>query len=273
MDRKLFSQVLKDASIDISREYLRLYQLFYKKNLSAPGYRFFSLRDACANSFSKMSFRGTCISLDDFDSFYSYHFKEKPDDFDLNYLLTFCEYSYNLVLQCDDFNLIIHIANFEQFRIDFIQQIRLVVNSIGYMEFNNNGITDFVPKDQAAISVSEIVDKNLSYRIIEYNHHTMKGDLEKKRSVLLVLADKLEPQRKKLSGINKTLESDIFFMFNKMNIRHNNVDSGKSAMVSSMDNEELERWYDDTYQMCLLAFLELDNLERKQRVSDLKRLL
>ena len=37
-----------------------------------------------------------------------------------------------------------------------------------------------------------------------------------------------------------------------------------------MTEEEIEQWYDDTYQMCLLAFLELDHLDRKNRIDKLK---
>ena len=36
-----------------------------------------------------------------------------------------------------------------------------VVEAIGYMPNMKDGVTDFVPKDQAAISVAEIVDSNL----------------------------------------------------------------------------------------------------------------
>ena len=59
-----------------------------------------------------------------------------------------------------------------------------------------------------------------------------------------------------------------------MNIRHNNVDpdlKGKyKAYVARMPNDELEKWYDETYQMCLLAFLQLENLARKVEFDELK---
>ena len=139
---------------------------------------------------------------------------------------------------------------------------------------SGGGITDFVPKDATVISAAEIVNKEVSYKIIEYNHHSMKGDIERKRSVLLMLADQLEPQREKLKQINSRLESDLFFLLNNVNLRHNNSDLGNKSYynpcVAAMNNDEIEQWYDDTYQMCLLAFLELDNLDRKARVNQLK---
>ena len=39
---------------------------------------------------------------------------------------------------------------------------------------------------------------------------------------------------------------------------------------AKMTQDELEGWYDETYQMCLLAFLELDNVERTKKVAQLK---
>ena len=102
----------------------------------------------------------------------------------------------------------------------------------------------------------------------------MKGDLDRKKATLIVLADKLEPRRSELKTINPNLEDDLFFLFNNVNLRHNNIDpNGKNyeKTVSAMKNCELEKWYDNVYQMCLLAFLELDHIERKNRVKKLKK--
>ena len=103
----------------------------------------------------------------------------------------------------------------------------------------------------------------------------MKGDLDIKRSTIIALADKLEPQRKTLGQINSSLESDLFFLLNNINLRHNNSDpaGGKKyhPVVAGMSNDELEKWYDEIYQMCLLAFLELDNADRKDKINKLKQ--
>ena len=87
------------------------------------------------------------------------------------------------------------------------------------------------------------------------------------------MADQLEPRRVELAAINKELANTVFFMFNNMNIRHNNSTEGDKnyrEVVAKMTQDELEGWYDETYQMCLLAFLELDNVERTKKVSQLK---
>ena len=38
------------------------------------------------------------LSMDDFDDFYGYSFEKIPSDFNLDYLISFCEYSYNLAV-------------------------------------------------------------------------------------------------------------------------------------------------------------------------------
>ena len=268
MSRIPFSQVLKNAKIDIRREYDRLYGLFYIDPLYSSNGT--TIRNVCARYFLRYPFRDTCVSLDDFDDIHEYHFAKVPSDFDLDYLISFCEYSYNLAKNipagslCSEWNEAIHF---------YLQQINLVVEKIGYMANTQDCIiTDFVPKDQVAISVAEIVDPNLSYRVIEYNHYSMKGDLERKKETLLALGDKLEPLRPKLKQINASLASDIFFLLNTLNIRHNNTDAGKkqNPFVADMDEKTIEQWYDDLYQTLLLAFLELDHLDRKSRIEHIK---
>ena len=73
---------------------------------------------------------------------------------------------------------------------------------------------------------------------------------------------KSSPKRKELQVLNKQLSEDIFFMLNNMNLRHNNrskKDMTKyKEYVAKMSKARLEKWYDELYQMLLLAFLLLD---------------
>ena len=143
------------------------------------------------------------------------------------------------------------------------------------MQTSQDGYTIFVEKDAAAISVSEILPSDLSYKVIEYNHHSMKGDIDGKKAILKLMADQLEPRGKELNHIDGQFKKDLFNAFNNMNIRHNNTDQKDSGnyrkYVAEMDKAELEKWYDEIYQMCLLAFMRLEHTARKPKFDELMR--
>lgn len=273
MERRNFAQILEAANIDIKREYDRLYSSFYlQKNYDMYG-NCYSLKEHCAMNFINIPFRGTCLSLDDFDDFYDIHFEKVPSNFDLNYLILFCEYTYNLVLylNCNMQLLYTGVNSPQQI---YLQQIIKVIEIIGYMTVQKDGITIMVPKSQEAIAVSEIVSPTLSYKVIEYNHHALQGNIEAKKAILLLLANQLEPKRNQLKNVNRLLETNIFFLYNSMNIRHNNCDINSNSYkeyTANMSKKNLEIWYDEIYQLSLLAFLELDNIERINRIEELKR--
>lgn len=270
MARKTFAQVLKDANVDIEREYERLYQLFYKIKIPNSNGTATTLYEICEMGFMSFPHRGTCLSLDDFNDFYGFHFEQKPSNFDVDYLINFCEYSYNLAIFQQGNGIMPFLSPATQ----YIQQILKVIESIGYMHLSEDGISIFVPKSQPAIVVSEMLPPNLSYKVIEYNHHSMKGNLERKQATLKLLADQLEAKKKELNNLNSSLSGDLFYLLNNLNIRHNNIDpdsKGYKKGVADMSNDELEEWYDKTYDICLYAFMTLDQADRNAKVKALKQ--
>lgn len=82
------------------------------------------------------------------------------------------------------------------------------------MQSSQDGFIIFIEKDPAAISVaeSELIPEGLSYKLISYNHHSMKSNLDAKRQTLLILADLLEPQRGALEYIEKQFASFVLFI-------------------------------------------------------------
>ena len=98
--------------------------------------------------------------------------------------------------------------------------------------------------------------------------------MQEKKNTILKLAELLEAKRPQLSKVDSGFCNDLFYLFNNLNLRHNNIDpsmKGKfKQAVAEMSPEELEHWYDETYQMCLLAFLRLEQEERKIEVDKLK---
>lgn len=130
-----------------------------------------------------------------------------------------------------------------------------------------------VENDPAITAVVEVVDPHLVAPILQYNHHLLHGQLDEKKKILLTLGSDLEARRANLKKTESTtLESDIFFILNSFDIRHNNREgSKKKDYIVNMSLSDLEYWYDNLFQMFLLAYLELDNLPRKKLVADFKQ--
>ena len=279
--RRTFAQILQEAKIDPKQEYKKLYGMLFDRTIVVSNSNRVSAYDELSECFLSFPFRGTSLSLEEFNELNDFHFEKEPTNFKIDELILLCEYMENLLIayQYIPLNFPYGYGNTRPQLINvqfYLQQIGQVIERIGYMQATQNGFTIFVEKSPAAIAVAEsdLVPKELSYRIISYNHYSMKGQLEAKKSALVQLASLLEPKRGSLKKADKTLESDLFYLFNNLNIRHNNVDPADSAkykpFIVQMKQEELEHWYDETYQMCLLAFLQLEQTERKIEFDRLK---
>lgn len=258
--RRIFADILKNQKVDIKKEYERLYALFYCRKY------WDTVRDIVASKFETLPFRRTCTSLEDFDEEFGFNFELQPKNFDLDYLLNFCEYVYNLVFYIKD--------NDNQ-----VKRVKAqVIKVVELIEFTfvprDDGLKILVPKSPQAILVAETVSEHLSYKILEYNHHSLKGDLEGKKSILIKIAQELEPQRDDLKNIDSQLGKDLFKAFNNFNIRHNNCDEKDkkkfNASFTALDNERREELYDWTYNQCLIAFIKLENKNANTLFEEMK---
>ena len=113
-------------------------------------------------------------------------------------------------------------------------------------------------------AVVEVVDAPVALDILKYNHHALKGDLKNKKEILRNMGDALENREKELLRVDANLKKAIFHILNTMGIRHMNAQN--TANVAKV-GESLEYWYDELYQMMLLAFLRMDNVERMKKYN------
>lgn len=278
--RRNFAQILKDAKIDIKVEYQKLYGMLYDRSIQVSNTNRISVYDELSTYFIAFHFRGTCLSLDEFNDLHGFHFEKDPTNFNIDHLISLCEYIENLLIayQCVSLSYPYEYGNMPTNLINvqfYLQQISQVIEKIGYMQVGQNGLTIFVEKDPAAIAVaeSEFIPESLSYRLISYNHYSMKGNLAEKKATLLDFANLLEPQRTNLERIDRTFASDLFYAFNNFHIRHNNADTQSPKFkepIGALSKEQLEFWYDEVYQMCLLAVLRLEHVGRKKTFEALK---
>ena len=274
--RKTFAQVLREGHVDIRKEYDKLYSALHTKAFARntkPLYEIFG------ENFLRFYFRGTCLSIEEFDQKYGFDFKENPEKFDIDYLVSFCEYLHNMIMGLETAISCYGYRGFQPMDVNtriILKQISLIIEAIGYTSESDDGKTIFVEKSPAAIAVSEseLIPAEFSYKVLEYNHHALRGNIEEKRQIILRFAQILEAKSNELKGMSSQLKDDLFFLFNNLNLRHNNVDPSNKGkykrFVAELDKEQLERWYDETYRMCLLAVMEVEHFERKKTIDELK---
>ena len=266
--RKDFYDIIGEMNFNIIKEYETLLALFEEEKMPFWGMTLKKYIDT--HYFRSLKFRGTYISLDDF-----------MDDFDLNIpsnelndLFVFCEFliailpksklSENMYLKnyamviLGNINIILERTNHKLVNISSTENKIIIIE--------NNKITSLA---------SEITgDTNVSFDILEYNHHALKGDLDKKKKILTSIGLYIEPILKsralQKSGY-KQLESDAGFVFNNFHIRHNNKEGAKSQeYITKLNVSELEEWYDKAYEIALAVIIINNHLKVESKLAELK---
>lgn len=281
MRRNIFEILSED--FDVEREIYIIFQLFKNTFISVTNNPLQAntmhlLDFVDLYSFKKWKARNRCVSTQDmmerlginFDSSFI-GFAELTTE-----ILIYLEFIVNMIKRYDTVRIEGAVAvrgNYELLK----ENINILLENFGYTTYyyEDEQKVVIIEKDPATISVAEISEPETAKKIIQYNHYTLKGKIDEKKDIIIALASELEPQRREIEQINSQLETHLFFMFNNMNLRHNNKDLNDKKQykpfVAKMNDHELEQWYDETYQMILLAKLLLDNKERQDRIIDLKK--
>ena len=228
--------------------------------------------------FNYWEYRGHFINVDDYLEALNFDTLKRNATHDVDSLLTVIELIYNFWnLSHQKFNNktkgyeLQWSGNYYHLK-DVMDDVLQQYNHKAYI--NDNETCILVIEDKAEVTaVAEILPSALAFDVIKYNHRSLQGEVELKKSILLSLGAELEPRRKELQTLNKQLSEDIFFMLNNLNLRHNNrskKDKNYKEAVAKMRKDRLEKWYDELYQMILLAMLLLDNVDRTVKVKELK---
>lgn len=272
--RRNFAQILQSGKVDYKKEYKKLYDLLFGGEMDING-EYHSTYTELSDSFTSFYFHGTYLTLQEFDEENGFNFpdpsKANPKFDDLILLM---EYFNNMLTGYMGAN---HFAFDNRINTQFLMQhILKVSEAIGYTQASEDGFTVFVEKNAvvSAVAESELIPLELSYKLIAYDHHSMRGDLEGKKTIILRLAALLEAKKSILHQVNLNLENDLFYIFNNFNLRHNNCDSSAKGKykpyIANMKEDDLEKWYDEAYQMCLLAFMEIEQAARKPKFDAIK---
>jgi len=228
-------------------------------------------------SFGNWKSRNRCVSpLDMMKRLGIYEHNIYTLDIFSEKVLLVLEYIINIISLCE-----IVINKNSKFKVNnayrlLKENINTFIEHFGYETYNFKEEEQIIliEKNPTAISAAEISEPEIAKKIIQYNHYTLKGDIEAKKEILITLANEVEPRRKELEKVNSSLSDDLFFMLNNMNLRHNNIepnDKNYRPFIATMDKSVLESWYDETYQMILLVKLLLDNIARTTNIKTLKK--
>lgn len=261
----------------ISNDINRLYRVFTKEEcLHYSIYDYTIPEYVDEYVFKNWKQKGNCLTVEDFLNVIDFYEIYNNAKYELEDLATFIEVLFNFWYLANE-RLCSSTSNkwsgnFYVFR-DIMEDVLCKNNLKAYIDKTNERV--LIVEDKPEVSaVVEIVDETLALDIVKYNHVSLQGEIELKKSILRSLGAELEAKRKELETINKQLSNDIFFMLNNMNIRHNNrskkAQSKYKEYVAKMTKKQLEKWYDELYQMILLAFLLLDNVDRAKKVKELK---
>jgi len=135
-----------------------------------------------------------------------------------------------------------------------------------------------VPNDAAVIeSINIIESKSAKMAILEYNHISIRDNLTEKQKILHILAKDFESKKQMLTKSSEwqTLASDLGFLFNTLDIRHNNTEGIKAvSTIQKMSKADLLKWYDTTYRLYLTAVLATEyNSRCKEEINSLKKMV
>lgn len=144
----------------------------------------------------------------------------------------------------------------------FIENIEFILeqNNMAVREFGKEAPLQYrIYKRRAEVDAALESVPELSELLLSYLDVRNENDEAHKKLVLKELADYLEPRRKQYNGgMYKGLSDDVFTVFNKCNIRHNDANQVKLRKPQRM------KLYDNTFKMCL-------HLLQVEEVSDYKK--
>lgn len=274
--RKNIFQILQEK-FDLYEELLRIHQLFDSICFVKGGVKPYTPEEVVDEYlFYNWKQRNRCVDIEDMKRILGINNIFRCKQIKIENAITYLEYVENVLYLAwryveshDDFNYYSDYCILCE-NIDFF----LDYFNLETKYFDKEEMALIVEKDATVTAVAEIVPSELSLKVIKYNHYTLKGDIELKKEIILTLANNLEPKRKQIQNASSKVASDLFFLLNNLDLRHNNTDdSGKNyhPYIAKMKKETIEEWYDEVYQLELLAFLLIDNEQRSRKIYDLKQ--
>ena len=264
--------MLKNRVIDPTAEFRRLVELFNEETIPLNHYKSQSFKEWIDKRFRSIPIRSSFLSVDDMLN--DLGIKEKTEYFvDFDQLFLYSEILFNLIDQV--LKQIEPGSSVDKQTVAIINNINEILEKTNHeMKRIKAGfiVVDKNPATTEAIECLEEKNADLALNMIEYNRILLKGNLQRKREILVALADYTEPMNNDFKGTQyAALYSDSRFLVNAIDIRHNN--SGKGDLpekAKSWTPREKEDWYDKTYQVLLTVILARKHIDVSKEIQDLK---
>lgn len=264
--RKTFFDVLENISeeSEIKSEYWRVQELFSLKEIWINGEKSTIQNYIDKNEFLNWKYRKTCLNIEDMAETYNLPFDW--DEVTLEDFFLYLEFVLNLIL-------LIKNKRWKEMQqtINLLENnITLFLDKYNHKIFQTSDKIIIIPKSEI-VSELAILNEDIAPNIIEYQSISIKGNVKHKRELILGIAQKYEGIENKLKKEGHiTLVNNIGCLLNNLHLRHNNK-IGKKAndIVKDIPDDELEKWYDKTYDMLLLSIMTENCIKYKQDIDEL----
>lgn len=275
--------LLQDLEINIDQQYRNIIELITKKDLQHIGSGLCDLISIINSFFLQLDVRSIYIN-----------FEQLSTSLDISLSISYISdeiYEIDKFILLSEFLLTIfkqkeglypgdyYIHDTAEQRINVIKlNIEQIITSLNYKIYTKNNHIYIVLKSaevDQTIHLIEEKDKDIAIELLHYNNHDLVGNIKEKKKILKLLADHIEPILNENILFNngyKDLHNDIGFCLNNLNIRHNNL-AGKKLnqyCVDIHEKNELEQWYDNTYNSILMVIIAKKQIEYKKEISELK---
>lgn len=274
---KSIMEIIRDTEINYADEMMRIELIFSTvkivehwrtSRIGLPETTWMSIQDYIHDFlFVNYKYSGTYISIRDMRNGLNIS-KEDIKKNNKETMLTYFEFILNMVFFFTE----------NKFRTDrydssyinkLISNINKVLEKINYEVIAKNNYLFIIENDAGTSAVAELYP-DLSNSVIEYRRHDLKGNIEAKRNILQTLQLKIEGIELKLRGSSyQSLSKNLMNLFNNLHIRHNNKGENPRNNKINMSDEELEIWYDRTYDLTLTALMICNYLDYHKEIEKL----
>lgn len=267
--RQNFYDILRSARIKPNEIYQNLVTLFFKETeeirVDSLWTQSYSLYSWIEKNFRQFPYKRCCISLKEFDDRMGFkNLHDTPKLFDeyesqVNALIILCEYVLNFLMYISFPR---ELCAKRDITLNYIDEINNELHLV--KTHKRDGVYIITHADPVIEALTTVVEEDIALSLVEYTHHSMEGNIEKKKSILSSLAKNLEAKRDSLNNIAKDLVEAFFCGVNNLDIRHDNKtleSKNYNQNTLSLSNKELEKVYDKLFRIGLTLFSILESKE------------